>query len=303
MTKTILIIGGTQNIGLSLAKIYIKKGYNVICSGRKKNDVIKIGAKFENVDMQNIESIHNFCQNLKSYPTFDIVIMNAGIYSPLKKILPNGFDDMIMVNFLAHVIIIDNIVNSIVGSIVFISSPASINDSFNTNIINNVHLSSNQHKSYGSTKLLLNILCNMLYTKFGIQTLSISPGKYVDTQMLQQSLLQKIYHTFTNKLTPECSATNIVNTIQNYSDGQHWGKYIGHDGNVVLVTDIVSASEIDYVENWINSHIKINSNYVFKFDVLKNTTNETNNMYVIFVIILALFFVIINYNKISSKNL
>jgi NAD(P)-dependent dehydrogenase (short-subunit alcohol dehydrogenase family) len=57
-----LIIGGTSGIGLEAARIFKKKGYEVVVCGRRKNE--KIDFNFLKVDVTKEASVKSLFNNI-----------------------------------------------------------------------------------------------------------------------------------------------------------------------------------------------------------------------------------------------
>ena len=89
--KTIVITGSTRGIGYALARSFLKRGNNVVISGRKQNQVIvsvdRLQKEFspENIagyacDVGEFRQIENLWEaSVKKFGSIDIWINNAGI--------------------------------------------------------------------------------------------------------------------------------------------------------------------------------------------------------------------------------
>ena len=76
MTKTILITGSTDGIGIHLAK-KLEKAYEEVNSYSKENLVHAYKA-----DLQNMDDIYSLVAKLKNdFSKIDVVINNAGVYA------------------------------------------------------------------------------------------------------------------------------------------------------------------------------------------------------------------------------
>jgi len=78
-----LIIGGTSGIGLETAKIFKKKGYQVVVCGRKKNR--KIVFNFLKVDVTKEASVKSLFNNIL-FDKIDSLVYSAGQTISKKKI-------------------------------------------------------------------------------------------------------------------------------------------------------------------------------------------------------------------------
>ena len=83
MKKSVLITGATGGLGITLASDLLKKGYNVYCTGRKKDilsNLESIGCHVAFCDFLDEgwhKKVLDFC------PKVDVLINNAGIFPML----------------------------------------------------------------------------------------------------------------------------------------------------------------------------------------------------------------------------
>ena len=92
MRKYALITGGTEGIGLELAKLFAKDNCNLIIVARNEEKLLKVKNDIEDkykvfVDILSVDlSIHNSCEKIfnfvdKKNISVDYLINNAGIGS------------------------------------------------------------------------------------------------------------------------------------------------------------------------------------------------------------------------------
>ena len=108
MSKTVFITGGTRGIGKSCAELFLNKGYNVVITYEKSDD---IALDMENKHKENFKAIKcdiadsaqvkkAFEQTEKAFGGVDILINNAGIASQkmLCDVTEEEWDRMFDVN-------------------------------------------------------------------------------------------------------------------------------------------------------------------------------------------------------------
>ncbi len=108
MTKTILITGSTDGIGLLTAQTIAKEGHTVLLHGRgaaKLEDALnKVGGKTETyaADLSRMDDIQNLAAEVrKKHDRLDVLINNAGVFKVPNPVAENGFDLRFMVNTFA----------------------------------------------------------------------------------------------------------------------------------------------------------------------------------------------------------
>lgn len=179
MNKNILLTGATAGIGLDTAKLLAEKTKNqdveLILANRnsdKAEAVKQTLSKITNnkislvtVDFNDLTSVKKCSETLASrYEKIDILINNAGIFTPQAQTTQNGYEKHIGVNFLAPVLFTERLLPTILKSenprIIHVASIAHLAarngiefDSFNG------FSQYNATKAYGHSKL-----ANLLYS-------------------------------------------------------------------------------------------------------------------------------------------
>ena len=83
-TGRILITGGTSGLGLGLVMHFLKKGYEVVATGRQSVAEIEKMDRFPFyiTDFSNLRQTSDAVKRICRDHNFDIVINNAGVLSP-----------------------------------------------------------------------------------------------------------------------------------------------------------------------------------------------------------------------------
>lgn len=140
MTKTILITGSTDGIGMQTALELASLGHEIILHGRNEirghrilDDIkTKTGNNklhYVNADLTDFTAINKLTMQVRNeFEKIDVLINNAGVIETRKIILPNGFEKTFMVNHIAHFKLtfdlLDLIKQSGAGRIINVSSQA-----------------------------------------------------------------------------------------------------------------------------------------------------------------------------------
>ena len=106
MSKTILMTGGSDGLGLASAKILVDQGHRVFLHGRNpaktEAAAAEIGAEPVLADLSDMAQVLALAETIKSKTDqLDVLINNAGILKSPQTITPAGIDVRFMVNTLA----------------------------------------------------------------------------------------------------------------------------------------------------------------------------------------------------------
>ena len=101
MSKTILITGATSGFGEATAERFVKEGYNVIITGRRKERLDAFKARFQTAnilplcfDVRDKKAVFEAIASLpEPYKTIDILVNNAGLALGLGKADEADLDD------------------------------------------------------------------------------------------------------------------------------------------------------------------------------------------------------------------
>ncbi len=111
--KTILITGSTDGIGKQTAKTLVQQGARVLIHGRSTVNVQSTINEIEQeypqaelggyvADFSSLQAVRDLAEEIKTKePTFNVLINNAGTYSPDFQLSKDGFELTFAVNHLA----------------------------------------------------------------------------------------------------------------------------------------------------------------------------------------------------------
>ncbi len=112
--KTVLITGANSGIGKATAIELAAKGYQIVFIARNqekaeavKNEIISSSGNsnvdFINGDLLSLTQVRKSAEMFKEkYQKLDVLINNAGVCLPERKITRDGFEEMFQINHLSH---------------------------------------------------------------------------------------------------------------------------------------------------------------------------------------------------------
>lgn len=192
--RTVLITGGNSGIGKATVAGLAHKGWHVIFTARNKKKADAV--KKEIIDLSNNQNVDYLLADLTSikqvkecaeafknkYQNLDVLINNAGVCLPERRITPDGMEESFQINHLSHFILTNLLIDYLKYSddprIINVSSAAHAAGRFDPdNLQSEKHYSS--IRTYADTKLY-----NILFTlelaarleASGIRVNALHPG-------------------------------------------------------------------------------------------------------------------------------
>lgn len=247
--KVVLITGGSDGIGLSIAKKFTAHGATVIITGRNE-EKLKSACKKNNIadyianDIKKIEE-HDKILNyiFDKYKRLDILINNAGISlheTDYLEVTENGFDNQFDINFKGAYFLTQNYIKRIIKnkkssldySVIFITSERG-----------------NQcdYLPYGLTKVAINSLIEGLSCRFvrnNIRVNGIAPG-------VTSSSMTKI------KSTDDLVADNYISGRKYIADEvSEIALFLSSNFSKCISGEIIHCNGGNHLNPWFRNQIK-----------------------------------------------
>ncbi|SES64670.1 SDR family NAD(P)-dependent oxidoreductase [Thalassotalea agarivorans] len=198
-TKTILLTGATDGIGLATANKLAQQGHTLLLHGRnptKLNDVIaKLEQTYQTTaypfiaDMSDLHEVNKMCQSvLAQHERIDVIINNAGVFKMSQPITADGLDARFVVNTLAPYLIAIKL-NALLpagGRIVNLSSAAQA--PVDVDAMNGHNQLGDEFSAYAQSKLALTMWNNALaQTPAFINKVlvAVNPGSLLASKMVK----------------------------------------------------------------------------------------------------------------------
>lgn len=173
--KTVLITGATSGIGKATAIALAKKGFEVVFIARNLLKAERLKQEIKNVsnidnvdfiigDLTSLSQVRRCIQTFKKrYQRLDVLINNAGVCLPERRITEDGFEETFQVNHLSHFLLtnllLDELHKAPQARIINVSSAVYKSAVFELGNLQR-EKSFSSFGTYSNTKLL-----NILFTK------------------------------------------------------------------------------------------------------------------------------------------
>ncbi|MFW6019138.1 MAG: SDR family NAD(P)-dependent oxidoreductase [Bacteroidales bacterium] len=234
-SKTILITGSTDGIGLETAKQLTEKRHNVILHGRSQKRIKEAESAIYKTtkqkvydavqaDFANLKEIQQMAQHLtNTYSSIDVLINNAGVFIKDKEYTNDGLEQTFAVNHIAHFLLTMELLpllkQSGQGRIVVVSSMIHANDIDFSNLQGENYYDGNE--AYSRSKLANLLFAKALSRRLEDNKITVNalhPG-VINTKLLKAS-----FGPFGNNVSE--GAKNLIFAALDPSLNKTSGKYL-----------------------------------------------------------------------------
>ncbi len=198
MTKTILITGSTDGIGLETAKMLLTKGHRVLLHGRNASKLEKVARSLAEqgeiesyiADLSDMNAVAALAEAVtEKHDQLDVLINNAGVFVTSNPITKDGLDVRFVVNTIAPYLLTQRLLPLLgeSGRVVNVSSAAQapVNPQA---LAGKIGLSAND--AYAQSKLAITSWTNALANSDTGNTplfVSVNPGSFLGSKMVKEA--------------------------------------------------------------------------------------------------------------------
>jgi NAD(P)-dependent dehydrogenase (short-subunit alcohol dehydrogenase family) len=200
-TKTILLTGATDGIGLDTAKRLVTLGHTLLIHGRNQTKLEQVeqilrainpDAQIERyiADLSRFDQVEDLAtQLLKNHGVIDVVINNAGVFKTPKPKTEDGLDVRFVVNTIAPYLLTRRLLPNIApdGRVINLSSAAQAPVDLGA-LVSEPKLGDSE--AYAQSKLAITIWShdlNMELEPNGPMVVAVNPGSLLATNMVKQA--------------------------------------------------------------------------------------------------------------------
>jgi len=236
MTKTILITGATDGIGLETAKLLAHEGHTLLIHGRsetKLNDTLSVLTDIDGVgtietyraDLSKIPDIKALASTiLDKHERLDVLINNAGVFKIANPQTTSGHDARFIVNTVAPYLLTQSLLPlmSSRGRVINLSSAAQASVNLNA-MAGPVSLSDSD--AYAQSKLAITMWSAHLAALLGQNgpaIIAVNPASFLASKMVREA-----YGTTGNDLS--IGAKILVRAALSDEFANASGKYFDND--------------------------------------------------------------------------
>ena len=196
MSKTILITGSTDGIGLLTAKKLAANGHTVLLHGRSEQKLASAAAEIGNnvegycADLSTMAGVRALSDAVTAkHKTLDVLINNAGVFKVPNAVTEDGFDLRIIVNTVAPYLLTKLLLPIMPsdGRVVNLSSAAQASVDLSA-FSGGINLAENE--AYAQSKLALTMWSMNLGNSLGQDMpsiIAVNPASFLGSKMVKEA--------------------------------------------------------------------------------------------------------------------
>jgi len=229
-SKTILVTGATDGIGLATARKLKSLGHNIIIHGRNEKKIetvlAELGGDSFRADFSNLDEVKTMALNiLKKYKKIDVLINNAGVFKTSKPKTDDGYDLRYVVNTFAPYILTKKLLPILKkGRVINLSSAAQSSVDFEA-MLGKVEM--NDFEAYAQSKLAITMWSRHMGNKLGSDgpvVIAVNPASLLATKMVKEG-----FNTPGNDINK--GVDKLISLSLDSEHAAHSGDYYDNDHN------------------------------------------------------------------------
>ncbi|MEM7333108.1 MAG: SDR family NAD(P)-dependent oxidoreductase [Chloroflexota bacterium] len=205
MSKTILITGSTDGIGLETAKMLFGLGHTILLHGRNPAKLIKAenalaemnkdgqinGRVYQYVaDFSDMTAVATMAKVIsETHEHLDVLINNAGIFKTSTHVTKDGLDVRFAVNTLAPYLLTKRLMPKMGSTSRVVNLSSAAQATVNLNALTGQIRIDDQMTAYAQSKLGITMWSKAMADSVGVQgplIISVNPGSYLGTKMVKE---------------------------------------------------------------------------------------------------------------------